>query len=293
MERRKKVRSRLSLSVAVALTGALFYSMLTWSSASAADNAVGATLAGGFDPDPVSVASGDTITWTNNDTAAVGNHDLVADGDLPTEIGFIEPCTIGPGESCDAIQINPLPGTYGYHCDIHPTMTGSIVVTPMGGGGGSPSGSASGSPSGSASPSSSPSASPSGSASPTASPSASTSPSPSPEPQVFDRIVSLNLKKHLTAKGTVNAEDGAGGDACIDDVKVTIQKKKKKRGWKKVDTTRTNSDGKYSVKIPDKEGKYRAKIAEETVGSVTCLGDKSETEQHKHGNGKKGRARRR
>ena len=281
MEHRKKVRSRLMLGVAVALTGTLFYSMLTWSSASAADKDVEATLGDGFKPNPVVVAPGDTVTWTNLDGAAIGNHNLRAGGMVP---GFQSDCTIAPGASCTR-QVNPLPGNYAYSCTIHPTMTGTITVS-LSGGGGSPSGSASGSPSGSPSSSASPSGSPSGSPSSSASPSASPSPSPSPEPTEVDRTVSLNLKKHLKANGRVKAPDDGSG-ACIDNIKVTIQKKKKGKGWKNVDSKRTNAEGKYKLGIPDKEGKYRAKIGEDVSGQLVCNKAKSDTEKHQHGNGRR------
>ena len=96
----------------------------------------------------------------------------------------------------------------------------------------------------------------------------------------------MDLKKHLKATGDVSAPDDSSG-ACIDDIEVTIQKKKKnKPGWKTVDTKRTNQNGHYSVSIPDKPGKYRAKIKEETRGldGLTCEADKSDPESHKHNN---------
>jgi plastocyanin len=266
--------------VAVALTGTLFYSMLTWTSAGAADKDVNASLGGGFAPDPVTVAPGDSITWKNLDGAAIGNHNLRASGALPVQQGFQGDCNIGPGAEC-AKQINPVPGSYGYACTIHPTMTGTITVSLMGGGG-SPSGSASGS----ASPSPSASATPSGSPSPSPSASPSPSPSPTPEPAEIERTVSLNLKEHLKASGRVKAPDD-GSDACITNIKVTVQKKKKGKGWKNVESDRTNADGKYSVGIPDKEGKYRASIGTDVSGQLICNKAKSDSEKHKHGNGRR------
>ena len=281
MEQGRKVRSRLLLSVAVALTGTLFYSMLTWTSAGAADKDVNASLGAGFQPNPVVVAPGDTVTWKNIDGGAIGNHNLRASGALPVQQGFSGDCNIGPGAECSK-QILPVPGSYNYACTIHPTMTGTITVSPTGGGGGSPSGSASGSPSASASPSPSPSATPSASASPSPSP----SPSPTPEPAEIDRTVSLNLKKHLKASGRVKAPDD-GSDACITNIKVTVQKKKKGKGWKNVDSDRTNADGKYSLGIPDKQGKYRAKIGMDVSGQLICNKAKSDSEKHEHGNGRR------
>jgi plastocyanin len=295
MERRKRMRSRLGLCTAIAVTGALFYSMLTWLPASAADRAVNAKLANGFDPDPITVAPGDTLTWTNLDTALVGDHDIVADGTLPVQKAFEGNCRIAPGESCSKeVTSVPVPMDYEYHCSIHPEMTGTISVDPDAEPpeeSTSPSGSASasGSPSPSSTPSGSPSGSPSTSpsSSPSSSPSASPSPSPSesPGPIETERTVSLNLEDHLRAKGRVKAEEDPSG-ACVEDVKVTIQKKKQRRkGWKKIDTARTDADGKYSVKIPDKQGRYRAKIEMETRGLdlLTCSAATSDPDRHEHG----------
>jgi plastocyanin len=70
-----------------------------------------------FDPAEASVAAGDTVTWTNNDPAAhtVTFEDGSADsGDLAQGATF--------EHTFDAA------GEYAYRCDIHPSMTGTIVV---------------------------------------------------------------------------------------------------------------------------------------------------------------------
>ena len=284
MERRKKVRSRLSLGMAIAVTGTLFYSMLTWGPASAADHGVDAKLNPGFEPTTITVAPGDTITWTNKDTAAVGNHDIVPDEGLPIEEqAFDGNCPIAPGESCSK-EIEPPLGSvtgmeYGYHCSIHPEMTGTIEVDPDA----EPaeptstaSGSATASPTATGSPTSSPTAT--ASSSPTVLPSIT----PTPPPSEVERSVSLNLRKHLKAKGRVRGS-GEGSEACVGDVDVDIQKKRKNNnGWKTIETTQTRSSGKYSENIPDKKGTYRAKIGEEPRGDVICSGARSDTDRHRH-----------
>ncbi|MGB8857778.1 MAG: cupredoxin family copper-binding protein [Ilumatobacteraceae bacterium] len=71
-----------------------------------------------FDADVTTVVVGSTITWTNSDAFA---HSVVAgDGSfksdrLATGVAF--------SQTFDA------PGTYAYICGIHPSMTGSVVVT--------------------------------------------------------------------------------------------------------------------------------------------------------------------
>ncbi|MGH2755150.1 MAG: plastocyanin/azurin family copper-binding protein [Actinomycetota bacterium] len=289
MARRQKVRSRLSLGIAVAVTGTLFYSMLTWGPASAADHGVDARLNPGFEPQTITVAPGDTVTWTNKDTAAVGDHDIVADDPNPPVVGeqaFDGNCPIAPGESCSK-EINPdlasvTGGEFGYHCSIHPEMTGTIEVDPEAEAESEPTSTASGSATASPTATGSPTSSPTGSPSPTASDSPSPLPSITPLPPTeVSRRVSLNLEGHLRAKGRVRAS-GEGGDACIADVDVNIQKKRKKDGWKTIETTQTRDNGKYATKIPDKKGRYRAKIAEETRDDVVCSSAKSDSDRHKH-----------
>ncbi|MEM9133961.1 MAG: cupredoxin domain-containing protein [Actinomycetota bacterium] len=67
---------------------------------------------------PASVASGQPIVVTNNDSAP---HTLTfVDGSLDT--GTID----GGGQA----QITaPAPGTYAFFCEIHPSMTGELVVS--------------------------------------------------------------------------------------------------------------------------------------------------------------------
>jgi len=70
-----------------------------------------------FNPDPVTVKAGESITWTNRDSAV---HHLVGDkgefdsGDIAAAGTFT--------------FVFKTPGTITYHCSIHPTMTGTIIV---------------------------------------------------------------------------------------------------------------------------------------------------------------------
>jgi plastocyanin len=71
-----------------------------------------------FSPDTLSVPAGTTVTWTNLDSTA---HTVTADNgafnsdDLPTGQTY-------------SFTFNT-PGTYAYHCSIHPYMTGTVTVT--------------------------------------------------------------------------------------------------------------------------------------------------------------------
>ena len=71
----------------------------------------------GFTPTTLTVASGTTVVWGNNDVTA---HTTTADG------GQWNSSNINPGATF-SLQLNN-PGTYTYHCSIHPFMNGKIVV---------------------------------------------------------------------------------------------------------------------------------------------------------------------
>lgn len=75
-----------------------------------------------FKPTPVTVKVGTTVTWTNSDIA---RHSIVSDdpqsqfaphGDLINQDGKYT-------------FTFTKPGTYKYHCEPHPYMHGTVVVT--------------------------------------------------------------------------------------------------------------------------------------------------------------------
>jgi plastocyanin len=106
-----------------------------------------------FSPDQMTVAPGTTVTWVNDGQQP---HTSTADD------GTWDSGTLQPGD--DYSFTFDQPGTYTYHCSVHPDMTATITVSGDGGGT-SPSASASMSPSASASMSPMASASASASAS--------------------------------------------------------------------------------------------------------------------------------
>lgn len=73
-----------------------------------------------FDPEQVTVAIGDPVTWTNEDEAT---HTVTSDGDGPLASG-----DLAQGATYEAAFEEP--GTYAYVCTIHPTMEGTVEVTP-------------------------------------------------------------------------------------------------------------------------------------------------------------------
>jgi plastocyanin len=76
-----------------------------------------------FRPDVVSITAGDTVTWTNRDTA---QHSIV----FLTGLGQTENFGLGQSSSLRFIA----PGTYKYLCGLHgQSMSGTIVVNPADG----------------------------------------------------------------------------------------------------------------------------------------------------------------
>ena len=86
---------------------------------------------GAFVPNPLTVPLEGVVRWYNDDNAAAGGqyggsngtiHSIVAD-----DISFVSG-NITPGRTFEHTFATA--GTYPYHCSIHPTMKGTITVTP-------------------------------------------------------------------------------------------------------------------------------------------------------------------
>ena len=71
-----------------------------------------------FQPASIEVPAGSTVTWTNTGAAP---HTVTADD------GAFDSGQLKPGATFS--QTFTTPGTYTYHCEIHPQMTGTVVVT--------------------------------------------------------------------------------------------------------------------------------------------------------------------
>ena len=74
-----------------------------------------------FDPSSLTVKSGTVVTWTNNDGAS---HAIVSDTGSPVAFSS-DSLSTGASYSFTFTQ----QGMYSYHCSIHPSMKGTIVVT--------------------------------------------------------------------------------------------------------------------------------------------------------------------
>lgn len=78
---------------------------------------------GCFSPNPITIPAGASVSWSN---AASASHTATAD------VGAWTTGVVAPGQTSAGIAF-PNPGTFTYHCSIHPSMHGMIVVTAAGG----------------------------------------------------------------------------------------------------------------------------------------------------------------
>jgi hypothetical protein len=99
---------------------------------------------------------------------------------------------------------------------------------------------------------------------------------------VHPRAITLNLVRHLVARGTVTATDGFA--ACTSGVTVKIQRRRADGSWRTVETDQTNNFGGYRERIPDRVGRYRAVAVRESLngGADVCARDRSPTVRHRH-----------
>jgi plastocyanin len=72
-----------------------------------------------FSPKPIQITAGSTVTWTNG---TAPTHTATSD------TGAWNTGNIASGATSSAIAF-PTAGTFTYHCSIHPSMTGSVVVS--------------------------------------------------------------------------------------------------------------------------------------------------------------------
>jgi hypothetical protein len=100
-------------------------------------------------------------------------------------------------------------------------------------------------------------------------------------PVTHARSISLTLRRHLVAKGTVTVADDTA--ECIAGVSVKVQRRKKGGGWKNVGSASTTDAGKYKVSIKDRPGKYRALAPAVTLADDSvCKKAVSPRVRHRH-----------
>ncbi len=74
-----------------------------------------------------------TLTFDNEDAGVTHNIAIYKDDSLSEALFQGKQF---PGIATEEYQIPALePGTYYFHCDVHPTMSGTVVVGPAGGSG--------------------------------------------------------------------------------------------------------------------------------------------------------------
>ena len=73
-----------------------------------------------FTPRALNVMPGSMVSWTNEDATP---HTVTAEG---TGAPLFDSGPISPGDTFD--NIFDIPGEFGYHCSIHPWMTGRVMV---------------------------------------------------------------------------------------------------------------------------------------------------------------------
>jgi len=105
------------LVISVVAAGCGGTSATTTSGASGAGGGQVAMKSFAFDPASVTVKVGESVTWTNNDSAT---HTVVADN------GEFKSSDIAKGATF-TFKFDKA-GTYAYHCGIHPSMTGTVMV---------------------------------------------------------------------------------------------------------------------------------------------------------------------
>ena len=111
---------RLFLALAVAIPGLLLVPLVA-SAANAPARIVDCSGAASwcFSPNPIQITAGSTVTWTNNTGP---RHTATSD------TGAWTTGNIAPGGTSAAIAF-PTAGTFPYHCAIHPSMTGTVIVS--------------------------------------------------------------------------------------------------------------------------------------------------------------------
>jgi plastocyanin len=115
LAQRRWSRPSLNRSLIPALLIVLF--LLTAATARAAST-VNADIANfAFSPNPITIKVGDTVTWTNKDTAP---HDVTSQG------GPFASQTLNTGATFSYTATTP--GTFTYICTIHPYMVGTLIV---------------------------------------------------------------------------------------------------------------------------------------------------------------------
>jgi len=111
---------RKPLLAVAALLPAVLVAGLTVSAANSAAQIVNCSTATAcYNPNPIQVTVGSTVTWMNTTSIS---HTATSD------TGAWNTGTITPGGTSAATTFNTA-GTFAYHCNFHPDMHGSVIVS--------------------------------------------------------------------------------------------------------------------------------------------------------------------
>ena len=164
------------MSVPAVLLAMMVVGLALATSSSAAPASV-SMAAGWFNPQTVTVAVGETVTWVNDDTVG---HVVVTTSAVTTNTFYSGVVAVGASFSWTPTT----PGTYPYYCTIHPGMNGTAVVESGGGGGTTATVSPTATPTAGATPTSTPTVTPT--AVPTATPTSAPPPAGSVSATMVD-----------------------------------------------------------------------------------------------------------
>jgi hypothetical protein len=93
------------------------------------------------------------------------------------------------------------------------------------------------------------------------------------------RTLSLGLRGHLRAVGRVSVPGDPSPD-CLASVPIVAERRAGDR-WKPLAQTLTGPAGGYSVRLPDRPGRYRVRLPESSPGE-RCLAAASGSLVHRH-----------
>lgn len=95
-----------------------------------ADQTLTAQTAFKFSPAMVTLMPGERLTFANDDSVSPGPHNVTADQDGPDGKPLFASATIAKGKTSEVAGVAGLaPGTYAFHCTVHPFMKGAIEVS--------------------------------------------------------------------------------------------------------------------------------------------------------------------
>jgi nitrite reductase (NO-forming) len=102
----------------------IVYAQTTTASVSIVQGSSSPTISKPYDPSPLTVKTGTSVTWTNNDSSIhTVTSGLPENGDVGT---LFDSSLINPGMTF--VHVFDKQGTFDYSCTLHPFMHGQIIV---------------------------------------------------------------------------------------------------------------------------------------------------------------------